>query len=312
MANIDSNISELFKIASSAMSSARSTASRIASTDQSIPNISLGYSAPSFKGTKPLALSDMLVLDDSAERLKFLDAETEKWLEKYFPELNGCLKSEPERWLCGIITGEKPLGMSEDYFRAVWLQARDREYLSRNSSIMQIRASFSARGFAMPQGAMLQAEINAETAAADAIAAVNIAQAIKDSEIKLDLLKFAEEQALTLKRGILSSLSDFLRTWVELPNKSLEESKLKADAYRSLNSALSDYHKVELGFEELRLKAAEIRNRTDLGTWEVRAKSNSMDSRNQAVGQATKAFADIAASSANAAGTLQANITTGV
>lgn len=312
MADIDSNIAELFKIASSAMSTARSTASRITSMNQNVPSISLGYTAPSFKGTKPLALSDMLVLDDSVERLKFLDVETEKWLEKYFPELDGCLKSEPERWLCGIITGEKPFGMSEDYFRAVWLQARDREYLSRNSSVMQIRSIFSSRGFTLPQGAMVQAEINAETTAADAIAAVNIAQAMKDSEIKLDLLKFAEEQALTLKRGILSSLVDFMRTWVELPNKSLEESKLKADAYRSLNSALSDYHRVELGFEELRLKAAEIRNKTELGTWEVRTKASNVDSRNQAVGQATKAFTDIAASSANAAGTLQANITTGV
>ena len=293
------------------MSTARSTASRITSMNQNVPSISLGYTAPSFKGTKPLALSDMLVLDDSAERLKFLDVETEKWFEKHFPELDGCLKSEPERWLCGIITGEKPFGMSEEYFRAVWLQARDREYLSRNSSVMQIRSAFSSRGFTLPQGAMVQAEINAETTAADAIAAVNIAQAMKDSEIKLDLLKFAEEQALTLKRGILSSLADFMRTWVELPNKSLEESKLKADAYRSLNSALSDYHRVELGFEELRLKAADIRNRTELGTWEVRTKANNVDSRNQAIGQATKAFADIAASSANAAGTLQANITTG-
>lgn len=312
MSSIDSNISQLFSMAQSALSTARTQASRIAFSAPNASGGSLSYTARKSSGaTKPAALSGMLSEDDSAARLQFLDAEAEKWMDTYFPELQACLKSEPERWLCGIITGQKPFGLSEDVFRAVWLQARDREYRTRNSAASQLRGDFSRRGFSLPPGAMIAAMSRVEREASDAIGAVNIAQAIRDSEIKLDLLKFAEEQALLLKRGILSALADFYRTWVELPNKALEASRLKVAAYQSLNSALSDYHRVELGWEELRLQAANLRMNGQLDESRIRVSAATGDSRNAAVANAVRAFGDVAASAANAAGTLQANILTG-
>ncbi len=312
MADIDSNIAELFSIADSALSTARMQASRIAYISPAIPNANLSFTAKSSSGaTKPLALSDMLTTDDSSVRLQFLDQESEKWLDTYFPELQACLKSEPERWLCGIITGQKPFGLSEDVFRAVWLQARDREYRTRNSASQQLRGDFSRRGFSLPPGAMIAAMSRVEREASDAIGAVNIAQAIRDSEIKIDLLKFAEEQALTLKRGIMSALADFYRTWVELPNKALEASRLKVAAYQSLNSALSDFYRVELGWEELRLQAENLRMSGQIDTARLRVSAGTGDSRNAAIGNAVGAFADVAASASNAAGTMQANIISG-
>lgn len=311
MSSIDSNIAELFSIADSALSSAREQASRIHYSTPNIGNPSLGYTPGRSGAKKPLALSDMISEDDSDARLKFLDQESEKWLDTYFPELQACLKSEPERWLCGIITGQKPFGMSEQYFRTIWLQGRDRENRSRSSATAQLRAEYSRRGFGLPPGAMVYSINQSERQAADAIGAVNIAQAIKDADIKLDLLKFAEEQALTLKRGVLITLADFYRTWVELPNKALEASRLKVAAYQSLNSALSDFYRVELGWEELRLQAANMRMNGQLDAARIRVSATTGDSRNAAVANAVRAFGDVAASAANAAGTLQANIITG-
>lgn len=311
MSDIDSNIAELFSLAEDSLRTAEEQASRIAYMFPTINNGNLNHEVPGFAGDKPSALSDMLIEDDSSARILFLDSETDKWLDKYFPELQACLRDEPEKWLCGIITGASPFGMSESYFREIWLQARDREYRARNSATEQIRAEFSARGFTMPPGAMAHALIAAERTTADAIGAVNIAQAIRDSEIKLDLLKFAEEQALTLKRGILSSLADFYRSWIDLPNKTLEASKLRVQAYASLNSALSDYYRVELGWENLRLQAASLRMNGKLDESKIRVSAGTGDSRNSAIGQAVRAFADVAASASNAAGTLQANIISG-
>lgn len=312
MSSIDSNIEQLFAIAQDAASQARQQASRIAFWAPNASGGSLSYTAPTSSGaTKPAALSGMLSEDDSAARLQFLDQESEKWLDTYFPELQACLKSEPERWLCGIITGQKPFGLSEDVFRAVWLQARDRENRSRSSATAQLRAEYSRRGFGLPPGAMVYSINQSERQAADAIGAVNIAQAIKDADIKLDLLKFAEEQALTLKRGVLITLADFYRTWVDLPNKALEGSRLKVAAYQSLNSALSDYYRVELGWEELRLQAANLRMNGRLDESRIRVSAAIGDSRNAALGAATDAFASIAAAASNAAGTMQANIISG-
>lgn len=310
MADIDDNIAQLFSIANSALSTAEEQASRIAYIFPTINSGNLNYTVPNFTGTKPGALSDM-VIDDTPDRLLFLDNESEKWLNKFFPELQACLRDEPEKWLCGIITGQQPFGMSEDVFRAIWLQARDREYRARNSANAQLYAEFSARGFTIPPGAMIAALTASERQTADAIAAVNIAQAVRDSEIKLDLLKFAEEQALMLKRGILASLADFYRTWIDLPNKALEASRLRVAAYASLNSALSDYYRVELGWENLRLQAANLRMNGKLDESRIRVNAGTGDSRNAAVGQAVNAFAEIAAGAANAAGTLQANIISG-
>lgn len=309
--SIDSNISELFGIAGDALTTAQEQASRIHYYWPNIHQGNLNHTVPEFDGNKPNALSDMLIEDDSAARLQFLDTEAEKWLDQFFPELQECLRTEPERWLCGIITGQEPFGFSEEHFRAIWLQARDREYRARDSATAQLRAEFSARGFSLPPGAYIHAMIGAERETADAISAVNIAQAIRDSEIKLDLLKFAEEQALLLKRGILASLADFYRAWIELPNKALEGSRLRVAAYQSLNSALSEFHRVELGWEQLRLQAANLRMNGLLDESRIRVSAGTGDNRNAAVGQAVRAFADVAAGAANAAGTLQANIISG-
>lgn len=309
MATIDSTTEALFALANDALSRAQSATGRMAEFIPSINKPYLNYSATKPTIAKPTALSDMLTNDDSSATLAWLDGEAEKWLDQFFPELQATLKSEPEKWLVEIITGAKPFGLSEDVFRAIWHQARDREYRARNSATAQIRAEFSMRGFSLPPGAMVAAITQAEQASSDAIAGVNIAQAIRDSEIKLDLLKFAEEQAIRLKFGIFQALADFYRMWVNLPDKSVEQSRLKVAAYQSLNAALSDYYRVDLGWEELRLRAAEAKMG---GTVEHnRAKVATLDgSRNQGLGQAVRAFGDIASSAASAASTLVAEIET--
>lgn len=193
--------------------------------------------------------------------LAWMDGEAEKWFTRFFPELAAANtnKDKPEQWLWGVINGTEPFGMAPQAFTAVWNQARDREYRARNSATEQIRQEFSARGFTLPPGAMVGAIARSEEAAADAIAGVNLAQMIRESEIKVDLLKFAEEQALRLKSGVMQSLADFYRQWLSVPDKNHEKGRLQVAAYDSLQRALGDYYQIELRFEELRMKAAELR-----------------------------------------------------
>lgn len=310
MTTIDENIAQLFAFANAALSDARNMAGRI---NTFIPNINSGNlnftpNVPSMQ--KPTALSDMLLPDNSSSTLKFLDGEVDELIDRFFPEINACLRYTPEEWLCGIITGQKPFGLSKEVFEAVWHDSRDREYRARNSAVEQIRAEFSNRGFAVPQGATIRAITDAETQASDAIGAVNRAQTIRDSEIKLDLLKFAEEQAIRLKLGIFQVVADYYRVLMDLPNKDIEASRLRVAAYASLNSALAQYYQVQLGFEELRLQAESLRVNGKLD--ESRIRVASLDgSRNAALGQATDAFARAAQGAVNAASTLNAQVETG-
>ena len=310
MSSIDENIAQLFDFAKVALGDARTMAGRV---NTFIPNINSGNlnftpNVPVMQ--KPTALSDMLLPDNSSSTLKFLDGEVDELIDRFFPEINACLRYSPEEWLCGIITGQKPFGLSKEVFEAVWHDSRDREYRARNSAVEQIRAEFSSRGFAVPQGATVRAIADAETQASDAIGAVNRAQTIRDSEIKLDLLKFAEEQAIRLKLGIFQAIADYYRVLMDLPNKDIEASRLRVAAYASLNSALAQYYQVQLGFEELRLQAASLRMNGRLDESRIRAAS--LDgSRNAALGQATDAFARAAQGAVNAASTLNASVETG-
>lgn len=307
---IDANITRLFDFASDALSQATNVAGRI---NTFIPNIASGdlkFTDKTLDMAKPLALSDFLQSDNSSATLRFLDAETEAKVDQYFPEINGCLRYPPEQWLCGIITGQEPFGLSKEVFEAVWHESRDREYRARNSAVAQIRAEFSQRGFSQPPGAMFKAITLVEESASDAIGTVNRAQTIKDADIKLDLLKFAEEQAIKLKLGIFQAIADYYRILIDLPNKDIEASRMKVAAYASFNDSMSSYYRVQLGFEELRLQAASLRVNGKLD--ESRIRVSSLDgSRNAAMGQATNAFAEVAASAAGSAGTLNANIITG-
>lgn len=305
--SIDDNIASLFSLAQDAKSNALAVSGRISTAYPNINGADLGYTPSVPALAKPPVLSDFLVADNSSATLRFVDGEVEALVDQYFPEINACLRYSPEEWLCGIITGQKPFGLSREVFEAIWHEGRDREGRTRRTAVAQIRADFSRRGFTVPPGAMIQALTQAEEGAADAIGAVNRAQMVRDSEIKLDLLKFAEQQAITLKAGLFQAIANYYRVLMDLPSKDIEAGRMKVAAYASFNDALSDIYRVQLGFEELRLQAANLRMNGKLDESRIRIAAAD-GSRNGALGQATDAFASIAASAASAASTLNANI----
>lgn len=185
------------------------------------PDFTYSVSKPSL-GTPP-KLSDVLDLGDTTDtRLEKLNADAAAWMDKFFPSMDKCLRELPEDWLCGVISGVKPFGQDATVFELVWHRARDRAYRTMATEQRQLEAAFTGRGFTLPPGAMVAALGEAAGRADTAILDVNREQAIKDAEIKLEILKFAEQQALTYKLGILQALADFYRQWIALPDQDLE------------------------------------------------------------------------------------------
>ena len=196
MATIDSLLDALRDQAASALFTARATTSRISNNAPvGVRNHNLDYTFRKPTLAPPPGFGDLLPGDTTGDTIQFLDSEAEKWLDKFFPEIQACLRTTPEEWLCGILTGQKPFGLDKAIFDLVWHNSRDREYKARNTEVRQIYNRFSNRGFTLPPGALVAATAQAEERASDAIAEVNRAQTLRDAEIKLDLMKFAEEQA---------------------------------------------------------------------------------------------------------------------
>lgn len=295
-----------------ALKRAASLSGRIGSFNPAPSNIDFSYTPTKPNISKPPAIGDLLSGDTSGTSIEFLNRETEKWLDKYFPNLNSCMKYQPEEWACGILTGQEPFGLSREIFEAVWHEGRDRAYRAAGTEKAQIQGEYSLRGFSLPSGAMVSAMRNAEVRASEAIAEVNRAQTVKDAEIKLDLVKFAASTAAQIKTSMMQSLANFYQQWAAVLNRDVDMARSKAQAYAALTSALSSYYNVEMGFEELRLKAAQAKS----GVQEAKAKIGAQEgqvkaSQYSALASAAKAFADAAGSAANAQGSLQAELYSG-
>lgn len=312
MAIIDSLLDSLRDQAASALTTARATTSRISNNAPvGVSNRNLNYTFRKPTLTPPPGFGDLLPDDTTGDTIRFLDSEAEKWLDKFFPEIQACLRTTPEEWLCGILTGQKPFGLDKAIFDLVWHNSRDREYKARNTEVRQIYNRFSNRGFTLPPGALVAATAQAEERASDAIAEVNRAQTLRDAEIKLDLLKFAEEQAIRLKLGVMQALADFYRQWIELPNKDVEFARVKAQSYAALQAALASYYNVELGFERLRLEAATQDVGAELDSDRNKIAAAQGTNASDALANAVRAFGDVAAAAANAQSALVADLNAG-
>lgn len=248
--------------------------------------------------------------DTTDATLQYMNEQSDKWIEKYFPSITACLRNIPDDWLCGVISGVKPFGIDKSIFDLVWHNARDRAYRTRESEVQTLADDFSNRGFEIPPGAFVDAMTRAEQRAADSILEVNVQQAIKDAEIKNQLLQFAVNTAVNYKLGIMNALADFYRVWLTIPDKDIERGRIRAQAMAALYSALSAYYNVEISFEELRLRAAQTEAGIDIDVDRNRiSKQGNFGSTAGALGQAVSAFANTAAQANQAGGSLTAEIT---
>lgn len=312
MGGIESSQSYLQDFANNAVGRAQSLANRIGSFVPGSTNVDFNYQPSKPNIQPPPSIGDLLATDTSGAAKAFLDGETEKWLAKFFPNLASAAVSQPDAWVDGILSGSEPFGLPNEVHEAVVHAGRDRAYRTADSEKAQIRAGYSMRGFAMPPGAAIAAMTNADIRASDAIAEVNRTQMIRDSEIKIELAKFAAQLAAQLKTSMLQVLANFYNQWADILKQNTDIARAKAQAYSALTSALSSYYSVELGFEELRLKAAsgkagaqEATNKAKMQEGDVRA------AQNRALATVASAFADAASKAANAQSSFQAELYTG-
>lgn len=237
-----------------------------------------------------------------------LNKDADEWINKYFPAIGGELLTLPEDWLVNIISGVKPFGIESTIFDMVWQKARDRATAERQSETKTMAANMSARGFSMPNGALVDLTYRMNEKLIDDVSAVNREEAIKDAEIKLDLLKFAVEQALRYKMGLMGAMADFYRVWIALPNTRIELAKARSQALESFYRALSSYYNVEIAVEELKMKAAVEKTDTTMKYYDQKIRAFAASRGDNGLGSAAQAFGHVASGAATAASSLVAQI----
>lgn len=316
MSDIDRTLGFIKTFSDKALSNANSTVGRMAMATGGNREVGFSYDPSKPYMEKPPRLSDLLSDFETEDvNVELLNNAAEEWIAKYLPNMADCLSSQPEQWACGILDGTSEFGMNKEAFDAAWHTARDRAYRQASSDKAQIEAMYSLRGFSMPPGALISSMISADLAASDAVAEVNMQQAIKDAEIKLELIKLASSTVTQVKTSLMQMLSSFFGNIVSLSKHEpgAEKLRAKSQAYSTFISGLSNYFNVELGFEKLRLDAAKAQT----GAEEINARMEAelthkgIDSRNAGFAQAARGFADAAGAAANAASSLQAELFSG-
>ncbi|MGS0735574.1 hypothetical protein ACVBEG_03210 [Pseudomonas sp. GG8] len=305
-----STTNQLFSLASSALGQVGNTAANIGGGARpTLGNTTLSYKPGSMSLGEVPKFSDLFNgVDKSGELITQLDSQVDAWIAKYFPSINGQFKSLPEDWCANVISGVKPYGTDSTIFDLIWQQSRDRAYRATRSEQRNLEANLSSRGFTLPIGALVDTISQSEQRATSAILDVNREQAIKDADIKVELLKQAVSMAATLKMGILNTSAEYFRSYYSVHNLNNETAKIRGDAYRSFYGALSSYYNVEVSFEELRLRAATSTADVSLSSDRNKISLYGSDGSSKAWAQASRGFADIASHSASAAGTLSTQI----
>lgn len=256
----------------------------------------------------PPKISDLLEMDSTKPEILRLNTEADAYMAKYFPAISGGLLTLPEDWLIGVISGTKPFGIDSTIFDMVWQKARDRAQRSRLSEQRSLEANMSARGFSMPPGALIDLSDSLSQKIADELAEVNRDEAIKDAEIKKDILLFAVEQALRYKLGLMQAMADLYKVWAIIPNNGVEHMKAKASAMSSFYNALSSYYNVEMAYEELKVKAEIARTGVEQNNAENKIRAFAAGANNASLGQVAAAFGDIASGAASGAASIVAQI----
>jgi hypothetical protein len=311
--SIDSTNSQLFALAQQAISYASGSAGRINIVAKpTLKETQFNYSPANINIQEPPKFSDLFGgTDNASSNIASLNGEVDQWFATYFPAINSGFKTIPEDYLIGVISGVTPFGMASTVFEAVWQQSRDRAGRTVRSERATLSSAFSSRGFSLPPGALIDQLAQSERRATDAVLDVNREQAIKDADIKLQILQQAVQLATQLKLGIMNSAADMLRAYTSLYQLDSQSAQIKASAYRAFYDALGSYYQVELGMEQLKLRAAETKAGIDGEIDQHRIQNYAADSTGNAHAGAAGAFGRIAGNAASAIGTLDAHITSG-
>lgn len=305
--------SRLFSNATTAMNNASMSAGRIGTTNKpALLNPSLDYSVGTKNFGQAPKFSDIFDGADSTDaHIAGLNDKVDQWLAKYFPSINAGLRNVPDDYLVGVISGVKPFGLDQSVFDLVWQQARDLVYRTVGTEQRTLEATFSGRGFSLPPGALVDLLAESERKGTDDIISVIREQAIKNADIKADILKHAVSIAAQLKMGILNTSAEFFKAYYSVFNLGNETARIRAQAYQSYYNALGDYYNVEVNWEGLRLRAATEKANVGLGVDRNKvAMWGGGDGVAGAHAQASRGFADVAAMANNAAGSLTTQIET--
>lgn len=227
------------------------------------------------------------------------------FLNMWFPNFAACLQTSVDNWICDTITTGAD-GIPVVVENAIWNRSREKELQDAYRRESEAITEFSGRGFSLPAGVLLIQLDAIRQDVANKVATSSREQAIKQAEIQIDTIKFAIEQGVKMRLGVVAALIDFMRAKLGLYSLIKERAVSFVEAKRSLWQAAAAYYQALVAAEGLHLEWEKLRSDTAVKMNEIFANfvNNNTRSRVQAALGAANAMGDIAAAALGAQNTL--------
>ncbi|MGH8566540.1 MAG: hypothetical protein ACREXU_00615 [Gammaproteobacteria bacterium] len=192
------------------------------------------------------------------------------FLSTYFPNFAGCLKTSVDGWLCSTLT-DGGTGMQPAVENALWQRSREREILDARRAEDEAVSGFAARGWALPGGVLIDAVLRVQQVLSDKVSTHSRDVMVKQAEIEIENIRFAVDQGVKLRLGVISALVDFLRTWASMKELAIEKAKALLDAKTRLYQSVAAYYGAIIEAARLVLDYDKLQIDSFVGTQEISA-----------------------------------------
>ncbi len=209
------------------------------------PNVFIPTNAEGASIAKMTELSDVVI-----DKLAGLFAG---YMRDYFPNECGYLQ-EAQAWICRTIT-EGGTGIAPHIEDQIWQRDRARVLADTNRASQELIATFAARRFPLPPGALVHQIHLAHQDGLEKIAQASRDVAIKQADIEVDNVRFAVDKAVTLYGTAVSAASDYVKALSIGPSQAMQIVPSITDSQSRLIGAASEYYRARIAVKELELKA---------------------------------------------------------
>lgn len=176
------------------------------------------------------------------------------YVDTYFPVLESAILTAENKWLLDVVqTGY--VGIPTAIETSIWDRARAKDTQEALRMEDEALNHFSARGFAMPPGVLASRLQVIQQEAANKSSTIARDLAIKQTEISIEMTKFAIGEMIKLRLGIATALAEFMRAWMSLPQTAIEVAKTKAELNKVLWDSSANYIHALVAKANLKLEA---------------------------------------------------------
>lgn len=270
-ATVEAVINNAITQANTAAQSAQSFSNQAATASQILLNLGSivrptrpDIALPPFNPNEDLGAEFTLAFDNAVGDFDDdFKKEIKRFFDNWFPDWRGCLKNIVDPWICSTIQAGG-VGLPAEIERAIWAGERERELIEVSRLDSEAIDNFAAMGWSLPGGALIDERAKVREAGANRIAEASRSRAIKNAEIRIEMLKFAVEKGVELRLGVLNGLVNFLNAWLRIPALAIDKARILTEAKTKLWEQSAAYYRALIAEADLLLHYDEIRINSDL------------------------------------------------